>query len=246
MINKILGKFGYSISKINKVTFPSDFTDNHKEVVKAVAEYTMTSPQRIFSLIEAVEYIEKNNIEGDIVECGVWRGGSMMTVIKTLTRLKNTNRNLFLYDTYEGMSAPTDNDVAIHGQKADDLLNNNTNKTENLIWAYASLNDVKKNIEQLNYPKEKIHFVQGKVEDTIPKTLPGKIAILRLDTDWYDSTKHELEHLFPLLATNGVLIIDDYGYWAGARKAVDEYFAAMTLVPYLSRIDETGRVLIKS
>lgn len=245
MINAILGKLGYKISKINKVRYPADFNTAHRETIQTVREFTMTSPERIFSLIEAVKYLEKNNIQGDIVECGVWRGGSVMTIIKTLLEYNNISRNIYLYDTFEGMSEPTENDVAVFGESAKELLENDENKERNLIWCYAGIDDVKNNVSQFKYPSDKIHFVKGKIEDTIPETLPGKIALLRLDTDWYESTKHELEYLYPLLVNNGVLIIDDYGHWEGAKKAVDEYFAKLPVNPYLSRIDETGRVMIK-
>ena len=77
----------------------------------------------------------------------------------------------------------------------------------------------------------------------IPKYLPGEIALLRLDTDWYKSTQHELIHLYPLLVGSGVLIIDDYGHWQGAKKAVDEYFSDKKIL--LNRIDYTGRISIK-
>jgi hypothetical protein len=90
-----------------------------------------------------------------------------------------------------------------------------------------------------------MHFVKGKVEDTIPASTPDRIAILRLDTDWYASTRHELEHLYPLLAPGGVLIIDDYGHWEGCRQAVDEYFASRNLQVLLNRVDYTGRIAVK-
>ena len=87
---------------------------------------------------------------------------------------------------------------------------------------------------------ERIHFVEGKVEDTIPAHAPERIALLRLDTDWYESTRHELEHLYPRLSRGGVLIIDDYGHWQGARQAVDEYFGDAHAA-LLNRIDYTAR-----
>ena len=104
---------------------------------------------------------------------------------------------------------------------------------------------VKKNIFSIGYDPEKIHFVQGKVEDTIPATIPEKISLLRLDTDWYESTKHELEHLFPRLSKGGILILDDYGHWQGARKAADEYFNNNHISIFLSRADYTGRIAVK-
>ncbi len=96
------------------------------------------------------------------------------------------------------------------------------------------------------YPKEKIHLIKGKVEDTIPENIPKEIALLRLDTDWYESTKHELIHLFPLLKPNGILIIDDYGHWEGARKAVDEYISDNNIHILLNRIDYSGRISVKT
>ncbi len=247
MINRILQVIGYKISKTNKYIhdIPNDFEAVHSEIYNKVRPYTMTSPQRVYTLIEAVNYIERNNIEGDIVECGVWKGGSMMAAALTLNKNNSHNRQLYLYDTYEGMSAPTEKDVTFSGDNASDLLQNNSDKESNLVWAYSPIDEVKKNVYSTEYPKEKIHFIKGKVEATIPQTLPSKISILRLDTDWYESTLHELNHLFPLLSQHGVLIIDDYGHWEGARKAVDEYFEQQNFAPYLSRIDETGRVLIK-
>ena len=113
------------------------------------------------------------------------------------------------------------------------------------IKAYAPIMDVRSNMESTGYPLSLLHFVQGKVEETVPSSAPDQISILRLDTDWYESTKHELLHLFPRLSRNGILIIDDYGDWVGARKAVDEYFAAHGLKPFLARIDTTGRVYVK-
>ena len=109
----------------------------------------------------------------------------------------------------------------------------------------ASLEEVQKNMSLTKYPTEKIHFVKGKVEDTIPDKAPEKIAILRLDTDWYESTKHELEYLFPRLIEGGILIIDDYGHFEGSRIAVDEYLEKNNIHDFLHRIDYTGRLLVK-
>jgi hypothetical protein len=117
-----------------------------------------------------------------------------------------------------------------------------TQQTEK--WCYASIEDVRQNILSTGYPEEKIYLVKGKVEHTIPKILPEKLSLLRLDTDWYESTKHELIHLCPQLSPEGILIIDDYGHWQGARKAVDEYFAEQNRKIYLHRIDYTGRIAV--
>jgi hypothetical protein len=169
-----------------------------------------------------------------------------MVAAYTLMDLGDTSRELYLFDTFEGMSAPTEKDVMFDGTKAQDVLNPNEKKegVDN-YWCIAGVENVRKNILSTGYPAERIHLVKGKVEETIPNNAPEKIALLRLDTDWYESTKHELEHLYPRLAPNGVLIIDDYGHWVGAKQAVDEYFATLKLKPFLSRLDYTGRLVIK-
>lgn len=231
-------------NKKEQVQIPSDFEVLHTQVYNDVKPYTMTSPERVFGLIEAVKYISKHKIEGDIAECGVWKGGSMLAVAKTLLYMNDNNRKLFLYDTFSGMSTPTEADKTPDDKNAADLLKKSDVKTSE-IWAYSGLDEVKATMTQSGYKKELIHYVEGKVEDTIPGVLPGKIALLRLDTDWYESTRHELIHLFPLLVSGGVLIIDDYGFWKGARKAVDEYFSQNNIRILLTRMDDTGRIAIK-
>ena len=246
-IRKILQRFNYDIIKLNreKDRLPSDFEALHTDIYRKVCHNTMTSPERIYSLIEAVQYLEKNNIPGDIVECGVWKGGSMMAVAETLRHLQSGSRKLYLYDTYEGMSEPTEHDTTYYGAAASELLQSDQDKEKNLVWAYSTLDTVKAGMKSTGYPEQQVVYVKGKVEDTIPGTIPKQIALLRLDTDWYASTKHEMLHLFPLLSANGVLILDDYGHWQGARKAVDEYLAENNVRILLNRIDETGRIAIK-
>ena len=234
------------VLKERNPTIPYDYEDLHKSIYSQVEEYTMTSPDRIYSAIEAVKHIVKHEIEGDIVECGVYKGGSSMAMALSLTEFGDQNRNLYLYDTYAGMSTPTDEDVSIGGGAAEGKFQKNEMpKIEGSDWCYSPLEEVERNLGKVNYPMDKIHFVKGKVEDTIPKTIPEKIALLRLDTDWYESTKHELEQLFPRLVPNGILIIDDYGHWQGAKKAVDEYILKNNLNLFLSRIDYTGRLAVK-
>jgi hypothetical protein len=168
-----------------------------------------------------------------------------MAAIDTLIKAGDTKRDIYLYDTFEGMSEPTEHDKVFTGTGADELMSSSEREDPTSVWCYSALDEVQTNVGSLNYPKQLVHFVKGKVEDSIPQTLPGKIALLRLDTDWYESTKHELEHLYPLLVPGGVIIIDDYGHWEGARKAVDEYIQNQKLPLLLNRIDYTGRIGIK-
>jgi O-methyltransferase len=244
---RTIRKMGYEIVKTGgPLRLPADFDPMHREIYEKVQDRTMTSPERIYSLIEAVKYIGRNNIPGAIVECGVWRGGSMMAAAETLIRDGDATRELLLYDTFEGMSEPGELDKTRKGEIASGLLAGNSDKEKNLVWAYSTLETVKAGMKTTGYPETHVHYIRGKVEDTIPGIIPGEIAILRLDTDWYESTRHELLHLFPLLSKGGVLILDDYGHWQGARAAVDEYFNGHRQPILLNRIDETGRIAIKS
>jgi O-methyltransferase len=221
-----------------------DFTEEEKELYAAVQSYTMTSPERIKALADSVKYILRQNIDGDFVECGVWKGGSIITMIKVLLSYGNIEKNIYLYDTFEGMSEPTINDIDTKGLYAKDRLVIE-DKEESWIWAKAVIDEVKNNIYSESYPIEKLHFIVGKVEDTLTKKKPEKIALLRLDTDWYESTKVELEELYDNVVKGGIIIIDDYGHWKGCKKAVDEFLMSKKENIFLNRIDYTGRLIIK-
>lgn len=227
--------------------FPEATPEELRTLVE-VKPYTMTSPERLWSLIQAVRYIHTRPIDGDVVECGVWRGGSSMAAALALKSVGDTGRGLWLFDTFEGMTRPSSDDVSIQsGQAAMDKWMQTKTGDDASDWCWASVEDVRSNMERTGYPRDRIRMIKGKVEETllVPTNLPDRIAILRLDTDWYESTKTELETLFERLTPGGVMILDDYGTWAGARKAVDEFLT--TQPPYfMSRIDVTGRVLVKS
>jgi len=225
--------------------FPPDFDPEAIEIIQAVQPYTLTSPERIFALIQAVRYIVQARIPGAMVECGVWRGGSMMAVAHTLKRLGQDQVNLYLFDTYAGMPKPAEVDVDCTGQPALLQFAATQQGEDSSAWCYAPLAEVRQNMASTGYDLNRVKFIKGKVEETIPDAAPAQISLLRLDTDWYASTKHELTHLFPRLSAGGVLIVDDYGYWRGSRKAVDEYLAAQGLHLLLHRIDATGRIAIK-
>ena len=206
--------------------------------------YSMTSIERMYALYQGVRHVIRRGIPGDFVECGVWRGGSSMCVALTLLELGVRDRTLYLYDTYAGMSEPTEQDVNLRGKPAHQTWARSQRNGSN-EWCYESLPQVRENLLGTGYPEDKLQFVQGLVEQTIPAVKPDAISLLRLDTDWYESTRHELIHLYPLLQPGGVLVLDDYGHWQGARQAVDEYFAENALPLLLSRIDYTGRIAVK-
>jgi O-methyltransferase len=226
-----------------EVEYPPDFSPEDVATCRAVREFTMTSPERVAALCNAVRYVARAGVPGDVVECGVWRGGSMMAIARTLMAAGDTERHLHLFDTFEGMPPPSDEDVNFSGLPAEQELRESDKSSR--VWAIATLDDVTRAVGSVGYPHQRIRYVAGRVEDTIPRDAPERISLLRLDTDWYESTKHELVHLFPRLSAGGVLIIDDYGHWQGARKATDEYLAEAGVHLLLNRIDYTGRIALK-
>ena len=225
--------------------FLSDFTDENISIIREIKNFTMTPPERINALIESVRYVIKNNIPGTFVECGVWKGGSMMAIARVLQLLKADNRDLYLFDTFSGMTPPTEKDIPSLENKPALQSYQEHWDGDHCRWAYSSLEETKKNILSTGYPKEKIHFIVGPVEKTLPLEKTPEICLLRLDTDFYDSTAHELQHLFPHLTKGGVLILDDYGHWEGQKLAADEYLENNKIPLLLNRIDCSCRIGIK-
>jgi hypothetical protein len=205
--------------------------------------FTMTSVERMFALWSAARHVVNAGVAGDVVECGVWKGGSSMLAALALASAGDRARHLWLFDTFEGMSEPTADDVDFAGRAARREWDEARRKGEG--WCASPLAEVRAALAATGTAPERLHFVAGKVEESIPREMPAAIALLRLDTDWYESTRHELKHLWPRLAHGGVLIVDDYGHWAGARRAVDEFLAAERPPLLLDRIDYTGRIAIK-
>jgi O-methyltransferase len=233
-----------------------DMVDTAPEFVPIYLEtvpFTMTSVQNMFAMYNAIRFIAEVGVPGDVVECGVWRGGMCMIAALTLQSWEgHTGRKIWLYDTFSGMSLPTEADKPIgvgravikqspismwHESRVDDHRTN---------WCFASLEDVRQNIAHTEYPADATVYVEGKVEQTIPGQVPNAISCLRLDTDWYESSYHELTHLYPLLSTGGVLILDDYGFWEGQKKAVDQYFEENGIKLLMHRIDANARIAIKT
>lgn len=213
--------------------------DADREIIRACRPCSMASQERILAVINAVDYVIKAGIPGGFVECGVYKGGCSMAAAMTYLRAGRTDVDLHLFDTFEGMPEATDDDFYLKdGTPAEAMFPDEA-------WCYASDAEVRSNMERTGYPMNRVRLVKGKVEDTIPATAPEQIAVLRLDTDWYSSTRHEMEHLYPLLSPGGVLIIDDYGHWSGSQRAVDEYLEANGIALLLARTDYTGRMAIK-
>lgn len=231
-------------------TVATSLTADELALIEECRPYTMVSPERLMATVDAVTHIVRRDVPGALVECGVWRGGSVLGMIRTLQRLGVADREVYLCDTFTGMTAPSAEDISAFDPPAFATYEA-ASVAGDRAWSglfgegVFGLEQVQTLIEGTGYPSERVHFVVGDVLETIPDGAPDVIAVLRLDTDWYDSTSHELEHLYPRLARGGVLIIDDYGHWQGAKKAFDEYFASRDDQPLLSRTDYTGRMGVK-
>ena len=212
---------------------------------------SMQTKDSLYNLWEIGSYLHANQIGGDYVECGVWRGASMQLLASQIQDKSLAPKKIWLYDTYSGMTKPTAADIRLKdGRFAHELGWDSTEFLEDIdyksgVYAYATLNDVKDGFKQLGLSFQDVNFVKGDVLETIPKHCPIEIGLLRVDTDWYQSTKHILTNLYPRVVKGGVVILDDYDYWSGARKAVDEYFSENKIEPLLIRGAGGGRIFIK-
>jgi O-methyltransferase len=250
VVKSALHSLGYQITKVPPPpipveNWPFDCTEADIRILRAITGFTMTGVNNQLQLIQAVRHVVRARIPGCLVECGVWRGGSSMAITMALAQEGEINRAIYLFDTFEGMPPPSDKDNRFDGTAADTLLSQDPQRRE-YIWAIAGLEEVKANVFSTGYPKDKIHFIKGPVEATLlAETSNEPVALLRLDTDWYESTKCEMEHFFPRVSPGGIVIIDDYGHWHGAKRAIDEYLEKIDATYFLHRIDETARLLVK-
>jgi hypothetical protein len=237
-------KLGYKIERL-KPSFEPVMEQEFREIAGLCKVENGQSTERLYGLYKALEYISKHQIQGDLVECGVFKGLSPMMMAHFLKNRSDFSRKIYLYDTFEGMTAATSADVdMLSGKTAKEEVADVKGRDWN-TWCCGTLEEVQKNVWETGYPKDKLIFVKGKVEETIPQVIPEQISLLRLDTDWYESTAHELQYLFPRLVRGGILILDDYGHWQGAKKAADEYFAKTGTPILLTRIDYAGRLAVK-
>jgi O-methyltransferase len=220
-----------------------DFAPLYRQSV----ECTAASVERLYALYTAVKYIVASGVPGDLVECGVWRGGNCMLAALTLPQLRDGTRRVWLYDTFSGMSEPTGRDRDVYGGRALDMrCEQFTVEGRPTPFQFvASRQEVVQNMASTGFPPARTRYVEGRVEDTLPRTRPDRIALLRLDTDWYQSTSHAMRHLYPLLAAGGVLLLDDYGDWPAVREAVHECLGEQGEELMLHRIDNTGRIAVR-
>jgi O-methyltransferase len=212
-----------------------------------VRPYTMTSIERLYALYKGMEYIVAANLPGDFAEAGVWRGGSCMLMAETLLALGDCSRRIFLLDTFAGHPRPDpEKDIDLWGNRAIDEWQRRNGDGKDGKWSYVSLEEVRANMALTGYPTDKLVFVKGMVEKTVFDIRSmDKLALLRLDSDWHDSTKAALEFFYPRLVSGGILMIDDYGHYKGQQLAVDDYLKAAGEPILLNRVDYSCRLGIK-
>lgn len=188
----------------------------------------------------SVRYVLDNLVPGCLLECGVQDGYFENIWINTL-QSRGVIRDIYMYDTFAGLTKPgpndyTRSDAVLYKANNDAVIQEWTTKVVDETtnsWCYAPLSAVKSSLEKTGYPTNSLHYVVGDVMMTLsnPANIPDQIALLRLDTDWYESSKYELEKLYDSVSPGGIIVFDDYFHWDGQRKATDEFFASRGLKP---------------
>jgi hypothetical protein len=253
---KILSKAGYIAHKRATICDPVHRSHSYGDqifslpkeikIVEANLPLTLTTRTRMVATMRGLKYISANKIAGAFVECGVWKGGQIIVGMEQL-KLLDDLRDVYLYDTFAGMTEPSELDVDTNGVIASEELKDIEPAADNL-WVAVSLQDVVRNLKKVEYPEEKVHYIVGDIRETlnVKDNLPEEISLLRLDTDWFDSTYRELEVLYPRLSDGGVLLIDDYGHWKGSKMAADKYFSELGIDPFWVAVDSSCVLHIKA
>lgn len=245
LVNKMFGAIGYKIIAKNTFNYNIDLTDQEKKILDYVLKnrLTMGSKDNLAATILTIRYICQNKIKGHFVECGIWRGGHGIAAALTFDLYQSKNK-VICFDTFLGMTKPTDEDSRIYDSTKAITKFQSSSRENHVEWCYASFEEVENNFLRAGVSKANFQLIKGDVAETLPKFEVDAISFLRLDSDWYESTKVELKYLWPLLSLNGVLVVDDYGHWQGSKKAVDEFFQSSPTILFHA-IDYSSRSGIK-
>ena len=223
----IKGKIFKIVSILNILIYSIKASNNEKKLVRTCSKYKFHTQTKysIWNTLKTFNKVIKNNVEGDIVECGVWQGINLVLFQKLIEIKKISNKKIYGFDTFEGIPIPTKNDITKDNKPMINEYKNMTKKDGSSGWNYASLKEVKKNYTENTKKNDNLILIKGKVENTLSskKNIPNKICILRLDTSLYEGTKIELKNLFPRVQSGGVVIVEGYEQFKGVKKATDEY-----------------------
>jgi hypothetical protein len=215
------------LSHLRTIVLPGAFS----RMLRQVQPYSMMGYARLKGIHNGVQSVFARSIDGDLVECGTARGGCAALMRLTAKRCRD-DRTLWVYDTFEGLPRPTDDnpdcELALTREKT-------------CLGEFDEVEALFKSLDVLDGR----HMIKGLFQDTLPETTPDRIALLHLDGDWYESTHVCLDHLYDKVSTGGVIQIDDYGHWAGARKALHEFFDERGIEVDLKYLDYSGRQFVK-
>ena len=232
-----------NINRLRKMNFDQEFV----ELVTSTRALSSFSA-KLYTTYTAVDYILQNSIQGDLVECGVYKGRHAVVIALTLGQKNVADRDIYLYDTFSGMTDPGPGDVRTKRAGREPDLEHGWNEDAGGYHdrkKVGPLEEVKRNVDSTGYTQDRFHYMRGDIRETLPNSSHESIALLRLDIDWYELTKHAITHLYDLVSPGGLVIIDDYGSHIGARKAVDEFFESRGFSPFLARTEKGERVLVK-
>lgn len=249
VINRVLRSFGLQVGRIAPdFVLPVEFTKREIEIFHHVwdNQLTMELKSGLVAGMTAARHAALAQIPGDWVECGVWRGGISLAA-KLIFEEYCSDKKVWLFDTFAGMTEPSKVDrPRFDDYDAQEMFDANRRKGFNQ-WCYASLEDVRLNFEKAGADLSGVKFIKGDARLTLKNhsNLPERISVLRLDTDFYEATKVQLEVLYPMLSVGGPILIGDLGYWEGVRRAVEEYFADPRARPILYYTDLSDRMGVK-
>lgn len=257
IIQRAAGWAGYEIRR--KTPRPGASTDAASlpepvsKAITAVRPYTMLSEARLVTLYRQVQHLDQRGVKGALVECGTWKGGAVGMMATANRDSGGPPRDLHLFDAFDDICEP---DPAVDGQRILDEVRTQLGVTDvagrlqPLKGAYSSfgghgtIEDARRLlVDEVGHDPARVHFHKGWFQDTVPVDAKaiGDIALLRLDGDLYASIKVCLEHLFAQVVPGGFVVIDDYGYYDGCTRAVDEFIAANDLDAYLHPADHVAQ-----
>jgi O-methyltransferase len=253
LVNSLAYRLGYELNVSEAVRHLGyDMEDEARQKIRLVRSHTMLPYRRLITLYQQAVFCEKNEIQGSYVECGTWKGGAIGLMALANLQHATVRRDLHLFDSFEGLPEP---DEAIDGEKAAqfarDLGARANGKLAPLEGAFGSVGTLEINKQLLEkvvgYDTNHLHYYKGWFQDTLPRHAAdvGDIAILRLDGDWYSSQSVCLDYLYDKVVSGGFVIIDDYGWFDGDRRAVDEFMQRKQIRAFLNHIDNAGRYWIK-
>jgi|SRR5215469_2007268 len=234
-------------TQIRTANFGYDEEATIKQAMALIWDHTMLSYDCLATLWLQVRYLDRYRIRGALVECGTFKGGAVgMMALAHLASHPEPVRALHLFDSFEGLPEPRadmDGDYAVNytaGHGSGSLVT---------TGRLACSVDVPRNLlnERIRYPELLVKYHVGWFQETLPRDAAsiGEIGLLRLDGDWYESTRVCLEYLYPKVVKNGVIVIDDYGYWQGCRRAVDEFTSLQSDPIMLHHIESSARYWLK-